>query len=214
MLSSLLGVRSLEYLDYDDACSKLTEAGYFHLADGDWAQVFKAPSAPRVIRVTPYDPAYRVFAESCVNHPHLNLPTLGHIVPLAKFGYAVELPLYEKGSPSDGQQFLDVLKLSLEGKKPPKDIPVMELARILSEALTAGHRTVPHFAGIDWNVDNVMFLGGTPILIDAFYQDGPTITAKLKNCEEVEINEEELKRVSKNSVSKEKSFLAIRKLNP
>lgn len=191
VLSSALAIHSLKSLDYDGACSKLERSGYLHLADGDWARVFRSPDAPKVVRITPYDPAYRAFAECCLEHPHPNLPKITNFTCLDKKGYAVELPMFTAGELANRQQFLGEIKDALNNGS-PRNLRLTALCQIISEGLNIGRRIVPYFAGIDWNVDNIMFDGDVPILTDAFYQDGPTITARLKNQEKLDLSEEDI----------------------
>ena len=49
------------------------------------------------------------------------------------------------------------------------------LTQVLRRGIAIGNKTVPHFQGIDWNIENVLLDGTTPILVDGFYQQGATI---------------------------------------
>ena len=66
-------------LTYRQAALALLDAGYVHFASGDWSLVFYNPEANHVLKITPYDPAYLVFANLCKEHPHPNLPHIQSI---------------------------------------------------------------------------------------------------------------------------------------
>jgi hypothetical protein len=88
---------NLHGFTFDDACVQLEANGYHQIAEGDWAYVYASPDAWRVIRITPYDPAYLLFVYTCWTCPHTNLPAYSAVVRLAGHGYAVEMPRYVPG---------------------------------------------------------------------------------------------------------------------
>ena len=87
----------LNGLDYDTACERLEENGYQRIAEGDWAYVYQSPESTRVVRITPYDPAYLLFVHTCWMFPQPNLPAHQALVRLSGSGYAVEMPRYIEG---------------------------------------------------------------------------------------------------------------------
>ena len=53
----------------DEARAILSAAGWCELGTGDWAWVLASPDDSLAARVTPFDPAFRLFAEACLEGP-------------------------------------------------------------------------------------------------------------------------------------------------
>lgn len=165
---------TLSGLTYDDACRQLEEAGYDRIAEGDWAYVYAAPAALRVVRITPYDPAYLLFVYTCWRYPHVNLPVHSALMRLAGSGYAVEMPRYTPGDVTLRADFIVALQAAMDGHESSHELAA--LAQTLTRGLTLGQQVVPYFGGIDWNLDNVLLDGLTPKIVDGFMQNGSAIT--------------------------------------
>src|SRR5580765_4127060 len=74
----------------DEARAMLAGAGWREIGVGHCAWVFAAPHDAWVARVTPVDPAYRMFADDCLSGPaNRFLPRVVEIVPLRRDGYIV-----------------------------------------------------------------------------------------------------------------------------
>jgi hypothetical protein len=74
----------------DAARAALERAGWSLIGTGHWAWVYAHPSEPVVARVTPVDPAYRIFVDDCLRGPaNRFLPEIAEVVPLVRDGYVV-----------------------------------------------------------------------------------------------------------------------------
>lgn len=183
-------VLSLQGLDFDDAIRHLEANSYQRLAEGDWAYVYQAPNPSRVVRITPYDPAYLLFMRTCWMFPHRNLPSYCALIRLAGSGYAVEMPCYAPGDRSLRADFLAALEAAMVAESDQSELAF--LAQILKRGIAAGKLLVPYFFGLDTNIDNVMLAGRTPILVDGFGQAGAIITEGLAKGLPLELNQAEI----------------------
>jgi hypothetical protein len=166
---------NLHGLDFDAACARLESNGCTRIAEGDWAYVYEAPDASSVVRLTPYDPAYLGFVHTCWSFPHRNLPAYYAVVHLTGPGYAVEMPRYVAGDLARRAAFLAALQSAMVSEHDERELAA--LSQTLKRGIAAGHALVPYFAGMDWNVENVLLDGATPKVVDGFAQAGETITA-------------------------------------
>jgi hypothetical protein len=74
----------------DEARAMLAQAGWREIGVGHCAWVYADPSDEWAARVTPVDPAYRMFADDCLSSPgNRFLPRVVEIVPLRRDGYIV-----------------------------------------------------------------------------------------------------------------------------
>ena len=162
---------------FKEACTRLEAGGYRQFATGNWSLVYETPDTGRIIRATPYDPAYLLFARLCSQFPHPNLPTHHSITHLLGHGYLVEMPRYAPGGSAFCHEFAAALKAAMSGEAENDDLA--GLARILQRGIAEGEAYIPYFAGVDWNPENVLVDGETPVLVDGFYQGGKTITQRI-----------------------------------
>lgn len=181
----------MENLTFDDACTRFISEDYIHIASGDWAVLFQSPEKDSVIRITPYDPAYKLFAETVLTSYHPNLPAISSITCMKKSAYAVEMPLYQTGPEELRVEFLNRVKAAMESGE-GLNSNLSRLGTILRAGLEKGFKDIPYFAGMDWNPENVMFNGSVPVLIDAYYQKGEEITRLARNGDATLLSTEEL----------------------
>lgn len=72
-----------------EACERLLGAGWMEIGRGDWSWVYGHADSPWAVRVTPFDPAYALFAQACLEGPGNRwLPRVKMVVPLRRDGYA------------------------------------------------------------------------------------------------------------------------------
>jgi len=72
-----------------EACERLLGAGWMEIGRGDWSWVYGHADSPWAVRVTPFDPAYALFAQACLDGPGNRwLPKVKTVVPLRRDGYA------------------------------------------------------------------------------------------------------------------------------
>jgi hypothetical protein len=174
---------------YEEA-ARLESEGYLRICEGDWAWVYASPHTDRVVRITPYDPAYLFFTHLCMTSPHPNLPAVRAVYRLTGPGYAVEMNRYTPAEPSVSESFLAGLEVAGSGDPPGGELA--SLAAILARGEEAGRLLVPYFAGLDLNPGNVLMNGNTPILIDGYYQSGATIDALVSAGQSVDLSPDEL----------------------
>lgn len=73
-----------------EAQAALADAGWREVGVGDWSWVMADPEDRVAIRLTPFDPAYRLHAEAILaGPPNRWLPRIDAVTPLAGDGYAV-----------------------------------------------------------------------------------------------------------------------------
>lgn len=181
---------NLQGLDFDDACRHLESHGCQRIAEGDWAYVYHVPDTARVVRITPYDPAYLLFVHTCWTFPHENLPSYYAIIRLAGPGYAVEMPRYAPEDISLRENFLVALEVAMVAEGDRSELT--SLCQILKRGIAAGKLLVPYFFGLDTNIDNVMLEGRTPKLVDGFGQAGAIITEGIAKRVPLELNQAEI----------------------
>ena len=147
--------------------------GYRHLATGDWSLVFQAPCRDLVLKISPYDPSYLLFARVCMVNRHKNLPQVHEIGQLERSGFFVTMPRYTPVAAEQGPHFLASLKAAVDSPL-DADPELSKLIQILSRGLLMC-ADIPYFSGIDWNPANVLLNGATPKFIDAFNVSGSSI---------------------------------------
>ncbi|MCK5831116.1 MAG: hypothetical protein KAH20_12540 [Methylococcales bacterium] len=172
------------------ALAMLKDSEHIHIATGDWAYVFKSPDRNKITRITPFDPAYLHFAKLCYSNLHQNLPRILKIQPLSRSAYIVTMPNYQPGVEGDRLKFINSFK-KVFSEKTLIGSGFSTLANILNVGCESGEKTIPYFAGIDWNPDNIVFENGIPIFLDAFYQEGSEITQTIKSGESTALSEDE-----------------------
>ena len=74
----------------DQARAIFTGAGWRPVGSGDWAWVLASPDDNLVARVTPFDPAFRLFADATLRGPsNPYLVRIDELLPLRHRGYVV-----------------------------------------------------------------------------------------------------------------------------
>lgn len=140
--------------------------GWSLLDTGDWSWVYRDPSADRVWRITPFDPAFDLFAEVCrLAGPNPHLPRVDDHVIHPGGGSTTIMELLEPVAPNDATEWLAQLDNRATAE-------LRELIDMLSgEGIGLG---IPLFAGIDRNPANVMARpsDGALVLTDAFWIEG------------------------------------------
>lgn len=72
-----------------EASALLQAAGWREIGRGDWSWAYGHADSPWAVRLTPFDPAYALFAQACLEAPDNRwLPRVKRIVPLRRRGYA------------------------------------------------------------------------------------------------------------------------------
>jgi len=132
-----------------EACARLEAAGWRLVGAGDWAWAFADPGDEWAVRVTPFDPGYRLFAEACVVAPANRwLPTVARVLPLARDGYAVVIDRLWPAEEAAASAFCAALGIVNETGAPPPtpgpavavDEPDLVVLRAWTQELLAAAR--------------------------------------------------------------------------
>lgn len=72
-----------------EACERLRQTGWTEIGRGDWSWVHAHADSPWAVRITPFDPAYALFAQACLEGADNRwLPKVRAVLPLRRDGYA------------------------------------------------------------------------------------------------------------------------------
>ena len=192
-----------------DARALLTNAGWQLLATGDWSWVFGSSDEAVVARVTPWDPAYRLHVDVCIQHSsHRHLPRIDDIAPLRGDGYVVFMERLNACDESQARAFCAALNIAndsgydnpaiskatqpsrpaLESQATPSNLlrtiaqtELDSLRLILNELLAEGARTLPFWGGSDIRPGNLMCdATGQIKVIDPIFVRGLAIVDAIK----------------------------------
>lgn len=148
----------------EQALRLFEDAGWRRIGVGDWSWVLASPDGGTAARITPFDPAYRMFAEDCRSGAaNRYLPAIHRIAPLSHDGYVVLMERLRPADPGDVAAFLAALGIvSDSGPPPPADkvfAPDAEFEALRARVhrlLDEGARRFRLWGGCDLNPKNVM----------------------------------------------------------
>ena len=174
-----------------EACARLEADGWRQVGAGDWSWVFADPDDVRAVRVTPFDPGYRMFAEACLAGPANRwLPRMAGILPLVRDGYAVVMERLWPANEAAASALCAALGIANETNHPPPkpgpavamDAPDLAALRARTLALLADVRTrFGRWAACDIREGNVMAdRDGALKLVDPVGVGGWMIAAALR----------------------------------
>lgn len=111
-----------------EANAVLAGAGWREVGVGHWAWVLASPDSAWVARVTPVDPAYRMFAEDCMHGPENRwLPRVAEILPLRRDGYIVVMERLWPAEAAAADAFCAALGIRNEsGFDPPSEFDAFD----------------------------------------------------------------------------------------
>ncbi len=179
--------------DTNTAHTQLVGAGWREIAQGDWSWVLAAPDDETVVRLTPWDDAYKLHAENCIanaGHPHL--PRIDTITPLAGDGYAVFMERLYPVEIGPAETFCAALGFPRNTDKArttpdPAEVAslaaqphVKSLSAILGDLFVRAG-ALPFFGGSDIRPGNLLQdARGTIKVIDPIFVAGPKILAAIE----------------------------------
>ena len=174
-----------------DARTVLEAAGWTLVGTGDWSWVYAAPEQDQVARVTPWDRAYRLHAETCRARPNKYLQRIDRIDDLRDGGHVVFM---ERLRPADvsraaafcvavglGNQSGYALQAASEDVAAfDRDPELLALREIIRGAVEEGAAALPFWGGSDIRPGNVMAdAAGGLRLIDPLFVAGKEIVAAI-----------------------------------
>lgn len=148
-----------------EARALLEAAGWRQVGVGDWSWVLVDPSDTLAARVTPFDPAYRLHAQACLDGPPNRwLPRIDAILPLRREGYVVVMERLWPAEEHRADAFCGALGIRNEsGYAPPGDLPFPEadddlaaLRTRVQALIDEGSRRFKLWGGADIRPGNVM----------------------------------------------------------
>lgn len=165
-------------LPVERARQLLEDAGWRIVGRGDWATVLADPGDTTCVRLVPWDPAYRLYADDVLagagNHW---LPRVDEVVDLAGVGYAVVM---ERLWPADADAARD---FCASWERPDPDRDLRALGERVAALLACGALRYPWtWGGSDVHPGNVMVDGsGVPKLIDPLCLDGAALVRAIRS---------------------------------
>jgi len=152
--------RLLRHGDFFEAIRTLEDAGYVEIGRGDWSRTFRRGDSPEVVRLTPYDPAFRLFAEAQLADPVDGFIAIHAVLPLGPNGFATVMAFGERVDQGAARRFCDALPSPVDKR---------------IEALVAeGRKRWTFFGGRDVHPGNVL-MTDRPVLTDPVFIDGPRL---------------------------------------
>ncbi|MFD6177872.1 MULTISPECIES: hypothetical protein [unclassified Isoptericola] len=175
----------------DDARAVLEAHSWSLIGTGDWAWVLASPDGSLAARVTPFDPAYRLFADEFAARPHPLVVRIDDVVPLRHRGYVVVM---ERLHPADEGRALGLVKslgiTSATDAAPSDDVPadladhpdVVDLRRRIEDLLAAGARRYRLWGGADIRPGHILQAAdGGLRLTDPVFVHGPTVFESIRD---------------------------------
>ena len=159
-------IRWGELRSWRDAQEAVTARSWELLATGDWSWVYREPGADQAVRITPFDPAFGLFAKFCAaNAGNLHLPRIDLHASHADGGSTTVMELLQPVTPQAAEAWLELIKTD--------NTPELARLRHSLDAFDPGD-DVPLFAGVDYNPANVMrrVSDGSLVFTDAFWIEG------------------------------------------
>ena len=158
-------------------------SGWRLVGTGDWSWVFADDTL--AARITPFDPAYRMFVDFCLGGPpNRFLPRIERIMPLERDGYVVVMERLYPADEDAAQRFCRTLGIVNDsGYVPPQVGPmadptgeIAELRERLRALLEEGARRFVLWGGSDIRPGNILVdAAGQLKLIDPVFVRGKTI---------------------------------------
>jgi hypothetical protein len=166
---------ALAELNHREAAGWLLADGWNVCGVGDWATVWRSPDGELAARVSPFEPAYEVFARLCralAGNPLL--PRVELDAPLEGGG---RLTVMEFLAPTEAGRTKEMWR-RWDAAAP--DDPATAVRREAERLDAEAAETVPYWGGLDRNPGNVMAApDGSVKLVDLFYANGKRIYAEL-----------------------------------
>jgi hypothetical protein len=174
-----------------DARAALETAGWTLVGTGDWSWVYGSPEGGFVARVTPWDRAYRLHAETCLKHRNRYLQRIERIDDLRNGGHVVFMERLQLSDEARAAAFCKAIGLGNQSgwaveavdkavAEYDGDADLAALRRIVAGARDEGAASLPFWGGLDIRPGNVMAdAEGQLKLIDPLFVAGKEIVAAI-----------------------------------
>jgi hypothetical protein len=180
-----------EDLTAAEAIEALQREGWREIGIGDWSWVLASPDGDLACRVTPIDPAYRLFAEACLAAPaNPWLPLIHELVPLRGSGFAVVMERLWPADAAAAEAFCLALGLPCDSEpgaaapSPPllaHDPDLAAVRALVLELARIGAERYALWGGSDVRPGNVMEdARGRMKLMDPVFVAGRSIVAAIE----------------------------------
>ena len=165
-----------------DARLAFERSGWRLVGTGDWSWVFVDDRL--AARITPFDPAYRMFVDFCrAGPPNRHLPRIERVLPLLRDGYVVVMARLYPADEKAAQRFCRALGIANEsgyatpqGVEADADEDIAALRPRLRALLAEGARRFALWGGSDIRPGNILAdAAGQLKLIDPVFVRGKTI---------------------------------------
>lgn len=174
-----------------DALTRLKDAGWREIAQGDWAWVFASPDDRLVARVVPFDPAFRLFADATLSGPpNPFLVRVDAIVPLCRKGFVTVMERLHPPSADQARRLVASIGIANQsGQSVSDDTPadwrddpyIMALRHRVQALLDDGARRFRLWGGSDIRPANILqTLDGRHKLTDPVFMRGPEIVRAIQ----------------------------------
>lgn len=174
-----------------EARASLETEGWTLVGTGDWSWAYASPDGQTVARVTPWDLAYRLHAETCLVRPNGYLQRIDRMDPLKDNGHVVFMERLWPADEARAAAFCVAIGLGNQSgyvdEAPPEAVAVFDgdedlaaLRQIVSQARDVGAASLPFWGGLDIRPGNVMAdAAGGLKLIDPLFVAGKEIVAAI-----------------------------------
>jgi hypothetical protein len=174
-----------------DARAALEAGGWTLVGKGDWSWAYASPDGAIVARVTPWDRAYRLHAETCLAHTNRYLQRIDRIDDLKDGGHVVFMERLWPADEAKAAAFCVAVGLGNHSgydlkaapdavEKYEDDADLAVLREIVRQAAGYGAANLPFWGGSDIRPGNVMAeAAGGLKLIDPLFVAGKAIVAAI-----------------------------------
>ncbi len=175
----------------NEARAHLLEQGWTEVGQGDWSWVLADPTDTQAARVTPFDPAYRMFADDCLHGPtNPWLPRIEAIYPVGRNGYVVLMERLWPAHETAAQTLCAAIGIAnqvgwdnpIQNLPPAEDHDLLDLRRRLTALLATGSAGFRLWGGSDIRAGNIMVTArGQLKVVDPLFVKGLEIFAAIRD---------------------------------
>jgi hypothetical protein len=154
---------------------------WHYLCEGDWAWIYLAPDSGTIARLCTFDPAYRLYLDSCLAHPYeVHLPTIQLLHDMPHGSYVTIMECYTPyGDPENATQLCQLLTDHNSIELPEH---LRQLKSILSSLHSKAARELFQFGKFDLRPDHIMLnKRGEFVVVDPIFVDGRKLLKSMQS---------------------------------